>query len=102
MKNYLRNISIEKTRKTSILTKPNIGNWGRNEFALVGAPCEVINQIAGEIISALSGKYKIAFVDADHKADQSFDFTDFTKFQDKISYFNISKRNFLILIKKPC
>lgn len=91
---------MKKHEKHPFLTKPNIGNWGRNEFALVGAPCEVINQIAGEIISALSGKYKIAFVDADHKADQSFDFTDFTKFQDKISYFNISKKELSDFDKK--
>ena len=53
----------------------------------------MINQIAGEIIRALSGKYKIAFIDADHKVSERLDGSNVTRLQDKISFFNISKKS---------
>jgi molybdopterin-guanine dinucleotide biosynthesis protein A len=84
---------LKKHEKHPKLNRPNIGSWGRNEFALVGAPCELINQIAAEIVSVLSGKYKIAFIDADHKVSESLKDSNITWLQDKISFFNISKKS---------
>lgn len=42
--------------------------FGRNEFAFMGAPCPVIQQLSLRIISDLSGTYKIAYADADHRS----------------------------------
>ncbi len=50
------------------LTKPDLGYFGRNEVALMGTPCGKIKQLAGHLISALSGSNKVSFIDADHKA----------------------------------
>jgi molybdenum cofactor guanylyltransferase len=56
-----------KHLKHAKLSRPNIGNFGRNEFAFVGTPCGVIQQLTSQIIEKLHGKYKITYVDADHK-----------------------------------
>jgi molybdopterin-guanine dinucleotide biosynthesis protein A/molybdopterin-guanine dinucleotide biosynthesis protein len=82
---------MKKHEKHPKLTLANIGKWGKNEFALLGAPCELINTLASEIIDALAGKYKVAFVDADHSQDKSEFKTQSIKFQDKISHFSFSK-----------
>lgn len=82
---------MKKHEKHPKLTKANIGKWGKNEFAILGAPCEIINQLAAEIIDALAGRYKIAFVDADHGQDASENKTQSIRLQDKISHFSFSK-----------
>ncbi|MEP2023796.1 MAG: NTP transferase domain-containing protein [Reichenbachiella sp.] len=58
----------KKHQKHAKLTRPNIGNFGRNEFAILGTPCGEIKKLAQSISKQLSDKYKIAYVDADHKS----------------------------------
>ncbi len=53
-------------KKHAGLARPQMGNFGRNEWAIVGAPCAVIKQLADEIITALSKKYKCAYIDTSH------------------------------------
>ena len=53
-------------KKHASLVKPVYGNFGRNEWAIVGAPCINIKLLANNIISALSPKYKCAYSDASH------------------------------------
>ncbi len=52
--------------KHASLVRPITGNFGRNEWAIVGAPCINIKLLANDIISALSLTYKCAYSDASH------------------------------------
>lgn len=54
-----------KRLKHTALIRPALGNFGRNEWAIVGAPCEAIKALAQQIISSL-GTVKIGYVDAQH------------------------------------
>jgi molybdopterin-guanine dinucleotide biosynthesis protein A len=57
---------VSNHKKHAFLQKPALGNFGRNELAILGAPCNIIQQLVQAIIKALP-VYKIGFVDADHK-----------------------------------
>ena len=52
--------------KHGSLAKPSLGNFGRNEWAIVGAPCINIKLLADTIINALSPTYKCAYADTSH------------------------------------
>jgi len=53
-------------KKHANLSRPTLGNFGRNEWAIVGAPCVTIKLLAGQVIDALSAKYQCAYVDTTH------------------------------------
>jgi molybdenum cofactor guanylyltransferase len=53
------------------LPRPDGGEWGRNEWAILGAPCGTIRQLAQLIIAAISNHWEIAYLDADHLTDES-------------------------------
>ncbi|MGY3212728.1 NTP transferase domain-containing protein [Mucilaginibacter sp. HD30] len=59
-------MTLKEHKKHASLTKPLIGNFARNEWAIVGAPCVNIKLLANDVIQALSPKYKCAYVDASH------------------------------------
>jgi molybdenum cofactor guanylyltransferase len=59
-------MSEKKYQKHTALARIKVGNFGRNEFALLGAPCEVIKNLANELIAFFSEKYQIAYLDAAH------------------------------------
>lgn len=52
--------------KHTDLAKPAYGNYGRNEWAIVGAPCVFIKALADSVINTLSTKYKCAYADTSH------------------------------------
>jgi len=56
----------QEHKKHAELTKPSQGNFGRNEWAILGTPCSAIKGLAEEIIHELSSSYKCAYVDAAH------------------------------------
>ena len=56
----------KKHQKHAQLERPNAGNFGRNEWAIIGAPCGEIKKLATSLIHELSSDYKVAYVDADH------------------------------------
>jgi molybdopterin-guanine dinucleotide biosynthesis protein A len=56
---------MKKHQKHATLSKPEIGKLGRNEMALVGAPCGIIQELVKKIIANLPG-INCTFVDADH------------------------------------
>jgi molybdopterin-guanine dinucleotide biosynthesis protein A len=58
--------SNEPHKKHADLKRPAIGNFGRNEWAIVGAPCVYIKGLADKIIGALSTEYKCAYADSSH------------------------------------
>ncbi len=59
---------MKKHQKHTALTRPNLGNFGRNELAFVGAPCSSIETLAQQLIALLAPKYNIIYADASHHA----------------------------------
>ena len=57
---------MKKHQKHTKMTRPNFGEFGRNETAIVGAPCSEIKALAYDLIQCFGGKYKLAYADADH------------------------------------
>lgn len=82
----------EKHQKHVNLRRPTMGEFGRVEWAIIGAPCSVIKELAAALTSLLSPVCKVAYVDADHKEDQDINFNNIiTKgavlhLTDKINY----------------
>ncbi len=59
----------KKTHKKHVsITKPALGEFGRNELAILGTPCGNIRDLANSIIDELGVKVKISYIDADHKS----------------------------------
>ena len=48
------------------LARPALGFFGRNEWSLVGTGCGNIQQLARQVIAALSAQYQCAYLDAYH------------------------------------
>lgn len=59
-------MTLKEHSKHTKLVKPVGGSFGRNEWAMVGAPCINIKLLSDAIISALSPKYKCAYADTSH------------------------------------
>ena len=90
-----------KHQKHANITRPNYGNFGRNEWAIIGTPCGNIQQLAYSLTSILQKKYKVAYVDADHKSGDEDEIKSPTlkqggslEYTDKINYhqFNIDTK----------
>jgi len=86
-------------QKHAPLVKPQIGQFGRNEVAILGTPCGNIKKLAYDIIQSLK-EWNVAYIDADHKnADDpdnsgqagSLDSGASVDFLDKITYLQINK-----------
>lgn len=63
----------EKHNKHSKITKPNLGEFGRFEFSILGTTCDEIKKIANRLATNFSSlteedNFKICYVDADHKS----------------------------------
>jgi molybdopterin-guanine dinucleotide biosynthesis protein A len=60
-------VILGEHKKHADLQKPALGNFGRNEWAIVGAPCVYIKALADQVIgAALSPEYKCAYADTSH------------------------------------
>lgn len=64
-------MTLKNHRKHSDLKRPAYGNYHVNEWAITGAPCSIIQELAGRIIHFMNGKLKIAYVDAKHEEEGS-------------------------------
>lgn len=54
--------------KHAQLTRPDIGEFGRHELAILGAPCGKIKELTARLLPLLSASLRVAYVDADHAA----------------------------------
>ncbi len=54
-------------QKHAKLCRSNVGNFGRNEWAVIGTPCGNIKKLTAQLTEILSGSWKVAYVDADHQ-----------------------------------
>ncbi len=55
--------------KHGTTVKPSTGQYARQEWAIIGAPCSVIQALAEALSAHLSGQWEIAYLDADHAAE---------------------------------
>ncbi len=95
---------MKKHTKHTKLIKPNIGEFGRNEWAIIGTVCGDIQRLSKQIISELKTNYKLAYVDADHASNESesehlkssaLDFGASLEYTDKITFHRFDeKRSF--------
>lgn len=60
------NLPAGRHKKHADIVRPTLGNFGRNEWAIVGGPCTLIKILADQVINALSPVYKCAYADAAH------------------------------------
>ena len=70
------------------IRKPAGGKFHRNELALIGAPCGIIQKLAAAIDRELRCDYRLGFADADHGASENalHFHTDYT---DKINHHQV-------------
>lgn len=62
-------ISEDKHRHPK-LVKPSLGNFGRNEWAILGTSCGKIQQLADALIQRLSPAYACAYADTSHHTEE--------------------------------
>lgn len=80
---------VKNHKKHTKLSKPEGGEFHRNEWAIIGAPCDIISNLATDLNAILSENHKLAFIDADHnrgRRKEKFALS----YTDKISYQQVS------------
>lgn len=55
-------------RKHAQLARPLVGEFGRFELAILGAPCGRIKELVARLLPELTPLLRVAYVDADHAA----------------------------------
>ena len=76
---------MKKHTKHTSLTLPYHGNYGRREWAFIGAPCNVIHEYCNTIIKE-NPQYKIAFLDAAHQSNDQRKVNSSLNYVDNISH----------------
>ncbi len=88
-------------QKHAKITRPDLGVFARNEWAIIGTPCGNIKRIAYKVIENLSDQFKVAYADADHKSedeaaenksDDAMGAGAYMEYTDKISHHNFSEK----------
>ncbi|MES2063818.1 MAG: NTP transferase domain-containing protein [Bacteroidota bacterium] len=62
-------MTLNEHKKHTNIARPAMGNFARNEWAILGGPCTVIKFLADQLITALSPKYQCAYADTSHNDD---------------------------------
>ena len=57
-----------KRTKHAALARPDLGEFGRHELAILGAPCGDIQALVAHLLPLLAPQLRVAYVDADHAA----------------------------------
>lgn len=87
------------------LARPNFGEWGRCEFAILGTVCSDIQSFASKMKDILKDDYSVAYIDASHSEESDFSHFDIdatqhanhwelksnldnNEYQSKLTYFN--------------
>lgn len=95
----VNNKHMKKHEKHAKLIKPEIGFFGRNEIAFLGAPCGLIEALVDNIIENLPSSLNTIYVDADHGSNEQEVFRK-TIFQDKISHKSLEKKSISVFEQK--
>ncbi|MCR5887431.1 NTP transferase domain-containing protein [Hymenobacter sp. J193] len=65
----LNNSAADTPRsKHAHLARPHLGEFGRHELAILGAPCGKIKELVTRLLPVLAPQLRVAYVDADHAA----------------------------------
>jgi len=87
---------MKKHKKHTALTRPDYGNFHRREWAIIGTPCDTIQQLSKKLIKALSAEYKIGYVDADHAGENEVGKKDASQhYTDKINFHRFDRNGTL-------
>ncbi len=78
---------MKKHKKHADIKRPSLGQFGRLEIGLIGAPCDVITDVVRSVTASLGVGYDITYIDADHQASEQPLYVNLT---DKISHDNIA------------
>ena len=54
-------------KKHALLTKPKGGSFSQQELALIGAPCNIIENLCSQLATQLKTEYAIGYADASHQ-----------------------------------
>jgi molybdenum cofactor guanylyltransferase len=79
---------LVKHTKHPPLPRPDLGNFGRYEWAFMGTNCGVIQDLCRKIAQNTRPQYKIGYVDADHRSgDEGVSLSPFAAvYTDKIGF----------------
>jgi molybdopterin-guanine dinucleotide biosynthesis protein A len=83
-------VTSKEHKKHANIRRPSGGLFHRNELAILGAPCGIIQRLAADVAKQLSGKFNIGYVDADHGEASSGESPFHTAYTDKISFHQIN------------
>jgi molybdopterin-guanine dinucleotide biosynthesis protein A len=61
---------MKNHNKHAHLNRPSLGTFSRREWAILGAPCNLIQALSQQLIPLLADQFKLAYVDADHSSGQ--------------------------------
>jgi len=82
---------MKKHQKHAKLVKPQIGNFGRNEIAFVGAPCDLIQELCKNLTGGFDD-INCTYIDADHAfGDSTLPALSSNELIDKIKFFRHDK-----------
>jgi len=91
---------MDNHQKHTKHVRSTIGEFHRNELAVLGTTCSSIRNLCNSIVQELYAKYQIAYVDAEHNASLMDDSSALTQgasleFTDRITYRSLNyKQNF--------
>lgn len=88
---------MDKHQKHTKLSKPDAGEFHRNELAILGTNCTNIRNLVNVVTQELYQQYKIAYVDAEHKNTDAADDSVLSnggtmEFTDRITYRSFSTK----------
>lgn len=79
---------MKNHQKHTPLTRPFHGNYGRQEFTIIGAPCDLIHRFCQDLIDTFSN-FNIGFVDAAHQSDDKRKVKSAMSYIDNISHHSL-------------
>jgi len=59
---------VSQHTKHAQIARPHLGEFGRHELAILGAPCGKIKDLVTRLLPHLAPRLSVAYVDADHAA----------------------------------
>lgn len=65
------NTNTIKHQKHTKIARPDVGEFGRNEWAILGTVCNDIKAIAYQVIDNLQSDFNLAYIDADHQSAEN-------------------------------
>lgn len=76
-------------KKHAHLTRPKGGLFGQHEYAFIGAPCDIIQNLCNQLATELNTHYTIGYADASHQ-NETTNSAFKTSYTDLINHHNVS------------